>query len=1461
MKKLTLLFALLCASVMGFAIDWTGVDWLANSNETYKVVVSPTGPNIVQEQDWAGKRCIYITYADANLGACSLDASLHATQGAGKFYYTSAFLQQETEFTQVHNGTTYTFTVYNAHPVTVPSTKASTPTVPASRVKGVYSMYDFNTGYTFANWCGNVKESSALVQGRTIPFYQMGNSCFGLEYGHFDVSNMTKIHLDIWTENDFSIRFYLISPGHETYYTIELNGGTWNSKDIPLSTFTDAGVVLNDVFQFKFDYPSVANQTIFVDNIYFYAESDVDPEPTDIEDTNFALRSKGAIASGTSVTGANYPIRAIDGDNGTIWESIYDTDPQILTVDLGQRRNFNLVKILWGNQWSSEFYIETSNNATDWTEAAHVTGNTAKNDHTEQSFELNGKKTARYVRFRGIQRANGWGYTIKTFEVLLAGVPELTSVELSADKKITKVGDYATLTTVTKDQNNSPIAATLSYTVSPADAGHVTDGKYYPDKFGTATITVTATAGTVELQQTTIVYGVTTDNIAETKDSKAGYQGGNNTEWADAANDGAESTAWVTWQNQPTASEWWYVDLGKVYDLMAIATSWGADYSTNYILQIRTDAPETTEEGDDEAWGDPIATVTTATANGTVFSTVSGTGQYVRIHSLSRSSGDCIRLRELQVFGTEAATLTKSVSASANNPTMGIATVKQNNVDVTEVTTGSTVTFSAVANDGYIFVDWSNGETAASFDAEVNTSMNLTANFRALNHISCNEEVTNGDYTAYVTYKKTANENEYTLIVRSAKTMVNFTNAYVGHINGNDQINMNGQGTLSGNGHKLTYTFTSTTEPKLNTPLYVNFANHGEVTFNQINNGTVFEFALPCADPEITAIALDKTEATLDLGNTLTLVPSFTPAYMSANITWETSDNTKATVENGVVTPVAPGSVTITAKVSESVKATCAITVQAAASHNWYGYGTSQDLDYTYRIEYTTDHHIVAHVKRQGSKTGLVDASMNINNVWTVISVAEGEEVGWKKGTTAEMYTAGDELHILIQSAYAGPTSIIEFDYTVGADNTMPTIVPSVLKLNTNAISMGVADEDVQLTAELHHRDAANPTILWTSDDETVATVVNGLVHPVGVGSATITAKSQADENVYATCEVTVVGVVEPATFWGNGTNDGVAIAYSITRNANHTLTYTVEALQDKVGFVVQVNDGDYHTATLDEGLYTWTSEATYIDGATINNGFFYMPHSLGAARVDFAYTVGSENARKYIPITVTENEDNTALLASNDGKVREVTVARSFTAGSLYTLVLPFDADASVLPGQLTKLNNTIVKDNGDLKVNFVDVDAIEAGVPYLYVPSADVANPVFNNVTINKNLNPTEPADGYAKYYGIYAPTTGVALKDIANAYVLGNDKYLYAASGLNDEQQMKALRGYFVLNFPSAAPGAPKRMAQVIFNGNETQTPTGMENTQTSDGNVQKLMQNGQIFIIRDGKMYNAQGQLVK
>ena len=246
----------------------------------------------------------------------------------------------------------------------------------------------------------------------------------------------------------------------------------------------------------------------------------------------------------------------------------------------------------------------------------------------------------------------------------------------------------------------------------------------------------------------------------------------------------------------------------------------------------------------------------------------------------------------------------------------------------------------------------------------------------------------------------------------------------------------------------------------------------------------------------------------------------------------------------------------------------------------------------------------------------------------------------------------------------------------------------------------------------------------------------------------------------------------------------------------------------------------------------------------------------------NFTYMVGSEN-EALKTLALSEKQDNTSALTTlNDQEVAVAIVNRSFVAGKLYTLVLPFDVDAAQtaekLPGSLTKLQNTIVKENGDLRINFVDVDVVEAGVPYLYTPSADVNNPVFTGVTVHKELVPTEP-DSYARYYGIYAPLDGAGLKVLSDAYVLGGDRYLYAVSDLPDNQTMDALRGYFVLTFPSGSSGMPR--ARVIFNSHETETATGVESIQPSDVSYQKVLRDGQILIIREGKTYIAQGQLIK
>ena len=91
---------------------------------------------------------------------------------------------------------------------------------------------------------------------------------------------------------------------------------------------------------------------------------------------------------------------------------------------------------------------------------------------------------------------------------------------------------------------------------------------------------------------------------------------------------------------------------------------------------------------------------------------------------------------------------------------------------------------------------------------------------------------------------------------------------------------------------------------------------------------TVTEAVVPPEpDVEVESVTLNKTEITLEAGTTETLTATVLPENATdKTVTWEASDTKVATVANGVVTAVAKGEATITAKAGEK-SATCKVTV------------------------------------------------------------------------------------------------------------------------------------------------------------------------------------------------------------------------------------------------------------------------------------------------------------------------------------------------------------------------------------------------------------------------------------------------------------------------------------------------------------------------------------------------------
>ena len=109
-------------------------------------------------------------------------------------------------------------------------------------------------------------------------------------------------------------------------------------------------------------------------------------------------------------------------------------------------------------------------------------------------------------------------------------------------------------------------------------------------------------------------------------------------------------------------------------------------------------------------------------------------------------------------------------------------------------------------------------------------------------------------------------------------------------------------------------------------------------------------------------------------------------------------------------------------------------------------------------------------------------------------------------------------------------------------------------------------------------------------------------------------------------------GDLTPATFYGRdvrpvaGTD--VTFNWSITRNADATLTFEISWSSEITGVVPQVNINDVYSTLPSQGqIARFTTTETYTDGDTPAI-FFLIAYPGNAARIDVAYTVGASNEK-----------------------------------------------------------------------------------------------------------------------------------------------------------------------------------------------------------------------------------------
>ncbi|MGE5416788.1 MAG: Ig-like domain-containing protein [Acidobacteriota bacterium] len=331
------------------------------------------------------------------------------------------------------------------------------------------------------------------------------------------------------------------------------------------------------------------------------------------------------------------------------------------------------------------------------------------------------------------------------------------------------------------------------------------------------------------------------------------------------------------------------------------------------------------------------------------------------------------------------------------------------------------------------------------------------------------------------------------------------------------------------------------------------------------------------ANVPVTGVTISQTGLTLNAGATATLTATLAPSNATnKNVTWSTDNSAAATVNNGVVTGVAPGSAIITVTTTDGgYTAECYVNVtatnipvtgvslnQTALSLNT---GATATLTATVAPSNATNKSVTWSTSNSGVAT--------VNN-GVVTAVAAGTAT------------------ISVKTSDGGKTA--NCSVTVAA----PSVPVTGVILNQTALSLNTG-ATATLTATVAPSNATNKSVNWSTSNSGVASVNNGVVTAVAAGTATISVKT-SDGGYTANCVVTVsapvvkvtgislnktfvtvkkgnkitlVATVKPT----NATNQGVTWSSSNTSVATVSSTGVVTAL--KSGFVtikVKTIDGGY---------------------------------------------------------------------------------------------------------------------------------------------------------------------------------------------------------------------------------------------------------------------------------------------
>lgn len=274
------------------------------------------------------------------------------------------------------------------------------------------------------------------------------------------------------------------------------------------------------------------------------------------------------------------------------------------------------------------------------------------------------------------------------------------------------------------------------------------------------------------------------------------------------------------------------------------------------------------------------------------------------------------------------------------------------------------------------------------------------------------------------------------------------------------------------------------------------------VTSNEVTVTVIDKFA-------VTGVKLNESEKSLQVGDSFTLIATVLPEdARDKTVTWSSDKESVATVKDGVVTAVSPGTAIIKVTAGAGAfSATCSVTVE------------ERIIEIT-EISYPEDNQTI-NLKMGESYTIKVKVAPDNANEILKVSPAINCPVTWKR----DKVQGTPYWNVTVTAIYKEGRGSLAID----SKNYSTQCFVSVTKVPVTGISLDVSETSMRvgqtltLTSRVSPSDASIKDVIWESSDKTVAYVSqSGIVTAKSGGKVTITAKSKDNSSVVAKCVILV---------------------------------------------------------------------------------------------------------------------------------------------------------------------------------------------------------------------------------------------------------------------------------------------------------------------------------------------------